>query len=141
MLKRFLVFIFGLGATALLLSGLGSRSLLAANGSGPDDALLPVGQTQTVSAGSAQWYKFDVGGKKRPAVATLDAASANGLRLAIYTPDEISAWAQGQGLKAIGVGSPQPDHTLGWSGVLNESGTYYAVAYNDSGAAIDVRVV
>lgn len=140
MLKRLSLITLTLSAVLFALIGLQSHIVSAANGSGPDDALYPDGASQTVAANSAQWYKFDLGGKKAAVTATLDAASANGLRLLIYTPDEIAAWGQGQGLKSIGSGSPQPDHTLGWTGVFKESGTFYAVVYNDSGAPVQVTV-
>ncbi len=138
MLKRFGVLVFVL-CVALGFGAWETRSV-SANGSGPGDALYPVGAAQTVAPHSAQWYKFDVGGKKRDASATLDASTSDGLRLEIYTPEQIDAWARGESLKAIGVGSKQPAHTLGWSGVFNQAGTYYAVVYNDSGAPIEVRV-
>lgn len=131
----------GLAAVCLFWSGARFNVLYAAGGSAPDDALLPVGETQTVAAHSAQWYRFDVGGKKRSAVATLDAGSAEGLQLALYTPAEMDAWARGEELKPVGVGSPQPTHTLGWSGIFNEAGRYFAVVYNDTGAPVQVKVV
>lgn len=112
----------------------------AASGTGPGDAIAPNGDKQTVAAHSEQWYKFEVGGKKGQVTATLDASSAEGLRLAIYTPEEIATWQRGDALKAIGVGSAQETHALAWYGVLNGAGTYYAVAYNDTGAAVDVQV-
>ncbi len=138
MLKRFGIFIFIL--TTIFFVGGSARDAFAANGSSPSDALLPIGEIQTVAPQSAQWYKFDVGGKKAAVTATLDADSANGLRLAIYTPEQIAAWERGEGLKAIGVGSSQPAHTLGWNGVFNHAGTYFAVVYNDNDAPVQVRV-
>jgi TolB protein len=136
MLKK-LVFVFFLAALFL-----GTVAITSAqSGSGPDDALLPIGQTQTIAPHSAQWYKFDVGGKKRSATATLDSSVTTGLRLAIYTPEQISNWQRGDSLKAIGMGSPQQDHTLGWYGEFNQAGTYYAVAYNDNDAPVTVQVL
>ena len=138
MLKRFGFFIF----IALAFLGFGIRAQIsyAASGTSPNDALYPIGATQTVAENSAQWYKFDVGGRKAAVSATLDADSASGLRLEIYTPEQIAAWQNGEALKSIGVASPQPAHTLGWSGVFNQSGTYFAVVYNDSDSAVPVRV-
>lgn len=112
----------------------------ADNGSTPQNALAPYGQTVTLAPNAAQWFKFEVGGKKASATALLDAASADGLRLAIYTPAQIAAWQDGDALQALGMGSPQPQHTLGWFGEFNQAGIFYAVAYNDTGAPIDVRV-
>jgi TolB protein len=112
----------------------------AQGGSGPDNALVPYGQNVTLAPNSAQWFKFEVGGKKADATAFLDAASADGLRLAIYTPAQIAAWQNGDALKALGMGSRQREHTLGWFGEFNQAGTYYVVVYNDTGAPVDVRV-
>lgn len=111
-----------------------------ANASGPDSALSPIGETQTIAAHSAQWYKFDVGGKKGDVSATVDAGTKEGLRLAMYTPKEIANWQNGASLQAIGSGSAQQAHSLGWYGTFNQAGTYYAVVYNDSDAAIQVSV-
>jgi WD40-like Beta Propeller Repeat len=112
----------------------------AAGGSGPSDALIPTGAAQTLAPHSAQWYRFDYGGKKTPIVATLDDNQASGIRLAIYTPDEITAWQNGNGLASIGSGSPYQGHDLGWTGQFPTAGRYYAVVYNDSDASVSVRL-
>ena len=111
-----------------------------AGGIGTGDALTPNGETQTVAAHSAQWYKFYVSGGKHDASVTLDANSADNLQLAVYTPDAIANWQSGDELIALGTGSAQSDHMLGWYGELNEAGTYYAVVYNNSDIGIQVRV-
>lgn len=138
MLKHFGIFVFILIAIVVL--GVHAQVSYAANGSSPSDALFPIGETQTVAPHSAQWYKFDVGGKKAAVSATLDAASADTLRLEIYTPEQISAWQSGEGLKSIGSGNSQPAHTLGWNGVFNQAGMYYAVVYNDGDTPVQVSV-
>lgn len=140
MLKRLSILVLVFAAFFFALVGIQSHVASASNGSGPDDALYPNGAAQNVPPNSAQWYKFDVGGKKEAVTATLNAASADGLRLEIYTPQEIVDWGNGQGLKSIGSGSPQPDHALGWDGVFKEAGTYYAVVYNDTGATVQVTL-
>jgi WD40-like Beta Propeller Repeat len=119
----------------------GSPSVtLASGGTGPADALLPVGAVQNVAPHSAQWYRFDYGGRKSPIVAAVDDNGATGIRLAIYTPDEITAWQNGDKLVAIGVGSSTPGYELAWVGEFNFSGRFYAVVYNDSGAPVPVSV-
>lgn len=139
MMKRFGFFLFF--AFTILALGVFTQVSYAANGTSPSDALFPIGQAQTIAPHSAQWYKFDVGGKKAAVRATLDAPSADGLRLEIFTPEQIAAWERGDGLKSIGMGGPQQAHTLGWSGVFNQAGTFYAVAYNDNDAPVQVRVL
>ncbi len=135
MLKKF--FLGGLFAALFFATAIVA---FAQSGAGPDNALLPYGQSVTLAPNAAQWFKFEVGGTKADAVAFLDAASADGLRLALYTPQQVSAWQNGEALRALGMGSPQRQHALGWFGALNQAGTYYAVAYNDTGAPVDVRV-
>lgn len=131
--------------------------LSAAGGTGPGDALLPDGQPTTVSAHSALWFQFDVGQSSKqisgfgrhttlipraPIVATVDDNHAGGIRLAIYTPDEITAWQNGNGLKAVGMGSISGanGHDLLWTGSFQAQGTFYAVVYNDSDANVTVSV-
>lgn len=135
MLKR--IFVFLLLTCAFFATAAVS---FAADGGSPSGAIYPNGQTQTVAAYAEEWYKFEVGGKKAEVTATVDAISAEGLQLTIYTIDEIAAFQNGESLKAIGVGSPQETHTLGWYGEFKQAGTYYAVVYNDGGAAMDVKV-
>ena len=131
--------------------------LSAAGGAGPDDALLPAGQAQTIPAHSALWFQFDVGHSTKTIsfigrhililprasiVATLDDNHASGIRMAIYTPDEISNWQNGNGLTAVGMGSSSGanGHDLLWTGSFPTPGTYYLVAYNDSDANVTATV-
>jgi Tol biopolymer transport system component len=138
-MKKTILVVIILGAVLALFGG----SLMAAGGSGPDDALLPVGVPQTVAAHSTQWYRFDYGGRNTEIDATLDDQGASGIRFEIYTPDEIGAWEKGNGLNSIGAGSPMQGHDLGWVGRFNFAGRFYMTVYNDSDAAVSVsaRVV
>ena len=136
MIKKTICILIALVAVLAMLGG----SVYAAGGSGPAEALLPVGVPQTVAPHSAQWYRFDYGGEKSEIVATLDDNAASGIRLAIYTPDEIVAWQNGNGLSSIGAGSSTQGHDLGWVGRFGFAGTFYAVVYNDSDAAVSVSV-
>jgi TolB protein len=135
MLKRLLV-ICGLLSLVMMTAAV----TYAANGTSLGDALSPNGQAQTVAPHSALWYQFDLGGKKTSVTATVDDNHASGIRLAIYTPDEISSWQNGNGLHAIGMGSSVQNHDLGWAGQFHAAGTYYAVVYNDGDAAVSVQV-
>ncbi len=122
----------------VLLAGLLVLPAFAAGGTGPGDALLPVGVAQTVAPHSAQWYYFDYSGGKSPINATVDANGASGIRLAIYTPQEITAWQNGEPLTAIGLGGPFVGHDLGWVGNFPFAGRFYAVVYNDNDTPVTV---
>lgn len=111
-----------------------------AAGSGIGDAISPVGQPRTVAAHAELWYRFELGGSKAAVIATLEANSADGLRMAIYTPEQIANWLRGDKLQAVGYAAPQREHTLGWVGQFREAGTYYAVVYNDTEAPLQVSV-
>jgi hypothetical protein len=111
-----------------------------AQGNGAGDAVWADGTEQTVAPNSALWTRFEYGGNKRPVKVTLDANEAPNLRLAIYTPQAVAAFHNGEELKAIGLGSPVQHHDLGWSGEFNFSGTFYAVVYNDGDAPVTVQV-
>ncbi|MGE5139697.1 MAG: TolB family protein [Rudaea sp.] len=124
--------------TVLLI--LAGGQVFAAGGAGPGDALLPVGVSQAVAAHSAQWYYFDYSGGKSTITANLDDNGASGIRLAIYTPDEITAWQNGDSLNAIGVGGPVPGHDLGWTGSFPFAGRFYAVVSNDGGNPVSVSL-
>lgn len=132
--KTILIFFFA----ALFLAS--AAFAFADSGAGPDNALLPIGQNVTIAPNAEQWFKFHVGGKDAATV-FLDATSANGLRFAVYTPEQIANWQRGEKLQALGAGSPQHDHTLGWYGTFNQPGTHYVVVNNDTGAPMDVRVI
>lgn len=111
-----------------------------AAGSGSGDAVWADGVTQTVAPHSALWFRFDYGGNNNAVDVTLDANDASALRLAIYTPQAVEAWQNGEALKAVGLGTAVQNHDLGWSGKFNFAGTIYAVVYNDGDNAADVLV-
>lgn len=123
---------------ALVLLVLGVSISLAAGG-GPGDAVWADGAAQTVAPRSSLWFRFDYGGGKKEVDVTLDTNSA-GLRLAVYTPQAVSAWQNGDSLKAVGSGSPVQNHTLGWSGQFPSAGSYYVVVTNDGDAPVTVQV-
>jgi hypothetical protein len=134
--------IFAVGAFALLFG-----SAYAAGGTGPGDALLPVGTPQTLPPHTALWYRFDYGGNGSQILASvadnLGSSSedgASGIRLAIYTPQQIAAWQNGDKLTPIGSGSPTPGYDLAWVGQFNFPGRFYAVVSNDSEASFSLSV-
>lgn len=111
-----------------------------AAGSGAGDAVWADGANQTVAAHSAVWFRFDYGGGNKQVDVALDTNDASNLRLAIYTPQAVADWQNGDKLNAVGLGTPVVNHDLGWSGKFNFAGTIYAVVYNDGDGAVDVQV-
>lgn len=121
----------------LFLVGIG---VTFAAGGGAGDALWADGTPQTVAAHSALWFRFQYGGNKKDVNVTLDTNDAADIRLAIYTPQAVAAWQNGDKLNAVGMGSSVQHHALGWSGQFNFGGTIYAVVYDDGEVARTVRV-
>lgn len=111
-----------------------------AAGSGSGDAVWADGTQQTVAPHTGLWFRFNYGGKKKSVNVTLDANDISHLRLAIYTPQAVAAWQNGEKLTAVGVGASVQNHDLGWSGEFNFGGTIYAVVYNDGDNAVNVQV-
>lgn len=112
-----------------------ANSALAAGGTGPGDALAPTGGYQTLAPGQDLWFRFDYGGDRSQITITLDSGDANQLSFALYLPDAIRAWQNGDTLKAIGTGAPDPNHALVWQGQFRINGTYYVVVHNASDTA------
>ncbi len=135
---KHLRFVIPLLALLILLPG--ASLTFAAGGTGPTDALIPMGTAQTLAPHSAQWYLFDYGGNGSQIRASVADNGAAGIRLAIYTPPEITAWQNGDKLTPIGVGSSSPGYDLVWVGQFNFPGRFYAVVYNDSDASVSVSV-
>ena len=75
-MKKLIWLVLPLALLALL-----AGSALAAGGTGTGDALLPIGQTQTVAPHSAQWYRFDYGGNGSQITASVTDNGASGIRL------------------------------------------------------------
>lgn len=111
-----------------------------AAGGGAGDALWADGTQQTVSPHSALWFQFTYGGNKKNVDVTLDANDVSRLRLAVYTPEQVQAWQNGEKLNAVGMGSSVQGHALGWSGQFTFAGTVYAVVYNDGDGAVNIQV-
>lgn len=104
----------------------------AAAGTGPGDALIPTGGSDTLGAHASLWYRFDYGGDKSKITILLDSLNADGLAFAVYTPDNIAAWQSGDKLTPIGVGGGDPKHALVWEGRFNRAGTYFVVVRNEA---------
>ena len=119
----------------------------APTGAGPYDPLMVTGTFQTLAPNASAWYYFDYGADKSRVEVDVDANGATNLRLAIFTPEQATAWAQDPTTKPVGLGS-QPSassaaaiHDLVWLGAFRNSGRYFAVVTNDNASPVSYRLL
>lgn len=113
---------------------------LAEGGTGPGDALLPIGAEATAPPGSQTWYRFYESGSGYPVTAALYAYGQSGIGFKVYSPRALAAWTSGDPLKPIGASSSSPEYDQVWAGRLNEPGTYYIVVENTASVPIGYRL-
>jgi Tol biopolymer transport system component len=101
----------------------------AARGTGPDDALVPAGDWQQLNPGKSRWYAFQYVGDGSQVDVRLQAEPHESAAFAVFTPDQIRRWADGEELEPVGRGSPDSsaEGVLLWSGSFSDKGTYYVV--------------
>ncbi len=117
-----------------------------AQGSGSyPEATLPLdGQQRTLAPDDIAWYQFEYRGDKTQINVRLTADAVPDIDLALYTPGQIEAWRQGDGLRAVGQAvrrSGSPARDLMWSGSFNQPGTYYVTVHNPTRAVIVYQLV
>ena len=119
----------------------------APTGAGPWDPLMVTGTFQTLAPNASTWYYFDYGADKSRVEVDVDANGASNLRLAIYTPEQATAWLQDPTTKPVGLGS-QPSassaaaiHDLVWLGAFRTSGRYFAVITNNNASSVSYRLL
>ena len=116
-------------------------------GAGPWDALIVTGAFQTLAPNASAWYYFDYSADKSRVQVDVDTNGASNVGLAIYTPDQATAWLQDPTTKSVGIGS-QPAassaaaiHDLVWLGAFRTSGRYFAVMTNNNASPISYRLL
>lgn len=135
--KRFAL--LGLGMLGMLLTtvfvfaGIG----FAEGGTGPADAIIPIGAVKTAQPGSPTWYKFHESGNGKLVKITLDSKTVPGVVFSVYTPDSIAQWISQNGLHPVGVSSPSEGSDQAWLGRFTFEGTYYAVVENTNAFPVD----
>ena len=96
-----------------------------------------MGQAQSLPAGASGWYAVRYTGGMQDEI-DLSTNGVGGVSFAIYTPDEIAAWASTGSLSPIGVGSADPSeasYDLTWLGHPETvDGTIYYVQVTNSNA-------
>lgn len=142
--SRRLVLASAVGVFVLVLAALLGTSVgLAAGGTGPGDAFLPVGVTMDAAPHSQTWYKFDYSPNRADSIlAALDANGVGGLTFKIYTPEAITNWVNGSPLTAVGASSSDASgaHDQVWKGRFNFPGTFYLVVENNTDASTSYMV-
>lgn len=120
----------------------------APTGTSPNDPLMVTGAPQTIAPNTALWFYFDyVTDRGRPqALVALDDNGAPNMQLAIYTPDEATAWlrdASDPAAAPVAYGTVLLDtayetvaHDLYWQGGFNLSGRYFAVVTNHNATPV-----
>lgn len=111
------------GILAVALLALTASAAMAAGtpGSSWDHAVSitsVLGQSQSLAAGASEWYAVRYTGGMQDEI-DLSANGVGGVSFAVYTPDEIAAWASTGSLSAVGVGSAnldEPNYDMTWSG-------------------------
>ena len=144
-MKRLYLF----GMAMLIVAALAVPAVFAGapTGAGPYDPLMVTGATQPLAPNASAWYYFDYGADKSQAEVDVDANGTTNLRLAIFTPDQATAWLQDPTTKPVGIGSPPGAataaaiHDLVWLGAFRTSGRYFAVVTNNNTWQISYRLL
>lgn len=126
----------------LAILALASIAAGAAPGSSWDKApsiVTVLGQPQSLPAGASGWYSVRYTGGMQDEI-DLSTNGVGGVSFGIYTPDEISAWANSGTLSPIGIGSANLDeanYDLTWAGhpVMVDGATYYVQVTNNNAFA------
>jgi len=119
-----------IGLAILIICALFDRGAAAsAAGTGPDDALVPVGEWVPLDAGSSHWYAFHYAGDGSQIEIHLQAEPKESLDFEVWTPDGVRRWGLGLKVDPVGRGTPDPyaDGVISWSGSFQIAGTYYVV--------------
>jgi TolB protein len=118
-----------LALVILVSAGLAVFSTASADGSGPDDALVPTSEWAPLDPKESLWYAFWYAGDDSQITVRLQMEPDDSATFAVWTPDQIWHWGLGEYVEPVGRGSadPRAEGTLLWSGSFPTSGTYYVV--------------
>ncbi len=95
-----------------------------------------LGKQQTLAAGASEWYAVRYTGGMQDEIDLSD-NGVGGMTFAVYTPDEVAAWANTGTLSAIGMGSTnidEPNYDLTWAGhpEMVDGTIYYVQVTNNN---------
>jgi hypothetical protein len=108
-----------------------------AAGTGPDNALAPSSEWQSLAAGESRWYVFYYAGDSSQIQIELQIEPADSAGFVVWTPELIRLWEQGLSVEPIGRGSidPHAGGKLVWSGNFDTEGAYYVVVEHSTSTA------
>jgi len=100
-----------------------------AAGSGPEDALTPSAEWQSLEPEERLWYVFHYLGDGSQIDIRLEVVPEDGAEFAVWTPEQVERRSLGLEAAPVGRGSADPSTpgVLAWSGSFNTEGAYYAV--------------
>jgi len=104
-------------------------------GSGPDSALAPAKDWTSIAVGQRVWYAFKYAGDNSQITVDVAVSPSNSVAFAIWTPQNLADWANGENPIGRGSVNPRFNNDLIWSGNFLTPGTYYVVV-DQSGPAV-----
>jgi TolB protein len=128
-----------LAFAVLVLMGFRGRTTIASSvetpvvGTGPDNAVAPLGDWQPLTGGESHWYAFHYAGDGSQIHVRLqvepETVPTAGATFAVWTPDQIWHWGLGEYVEPVGRGSPDPvsEGSLVWAGNFTTEGIYNVV--------------
>lgn len=129
-------------------------------GSGPETALTPTGERETLTPNEKRWYTFryvegadgdDDGDEPSDALAELTMAYPDSIDFEVWTEYDVRMWANGEDFYPTGAGTPAFDdedgdsdnrdrRLLRWVGSGEATTTWYIVVENETEAPAPYRL-
>lgn len=97
--------------------------------SSAENPLPPIGKLTTITDNEVQWYAFRDEGDASTIQVSADASPDTCLTFAIWTPEQLQLWRQGEVVRPVGQGTANSTlkADLFWTGSFVKSGIYYVV--------------
>lgn len=135
----------------------GAMAQTVNGGTGPDDALSPMGMQRTLAPDETRWYTFDYTGGADDAnpeevIAELRMANPGSVSFEVWTEDDVRSWQNREDFEPTGAGTPaftvedDPNadnrnrSLLRWVGSGQAETTWYIVVENETDAPAPYRL-
>ncbi|MBI4787016.1 MAG: PD40 domain-containing protein [Chloroflexi bacterium] len=133
---------------AILVAALLAPAVLAGEPTGatPFDPRRVTGAWQTLAPNATLWFYFDYTGDKSKIQVAADEYGAGKIQVAIFTPEQATAWLADPATAPIGLATPpNPNsasaiHDLVWLGAFNFPGRFFVVVTNNQAATAPFRL-